>query len=463
MKWKLTLHFFVTLVISVLTIIGITVGFIYVRLYGLAKSEFIYSYSSANDFTVDFSKYIYKDGKDIEVHEEGLDYLKENDIKLQILNSNNSEIYNFNRPNDAKLSYSTKEIVDLYSRSGRETLFLNEVNIGGENYTCLLFFNPSNINRLMINYDPRKVLEAHGFFFLIFINVMIILLISLMYTVYLTKPINSIINSVISLSKGKFVKLKKRRGLYSGIAGSINELSSKMQENAIERKRLDTMREEWISNISHDIKTPLTSIRGNAEIMADKDYYIDNETRIKSSEVIINKSDYIKNLVDDLNLSTKLKGNKYVLNKEVVNIVSLLRHTIIDIVNDTKYEDRVINFRCEKEIVNVEIDKFLMERVFINLITNSLIHNNKDVVIDVYISKNTLGDIHISIIDNGVGVSEEDLKHIFERYYRGTSTTKAIEGSGLGMAIAHDIIVAHNGSIRAKSSLGAGMKIEIII
>lgn len=463
MRWKLTLHFFITLVISVVTIIGITLGVVYVRLYGLAQNEFIYSYSSANDFTIDFSKYVYIDSGEIKVQNEGLDYLEKNDISLQILNDDNSEIYNFNRPKDSKLIYSTKEIIDLYSRSGDETLFINEIDIGEEKYTCLLFFISSSINRIMVNYDPNKVVEAHGFFSLIFINVGIILIISFLYTVYLTKPINNIINSVISLSKGKFVNLKKRRGLYLGIEESINDLSNKMKENNIERIKLDEMREEWISNISHDIKTPLTSIRGNAEIMGDKDYFISNEARIKYSQVIINKSDYIKKLVDDLNLSTKLKSNNYILNKESVNIVSLLRQTIINIINDTKYEDRVINFTCSKENINIDIDKLLMERVFINLIINSLIHNNKNVVINVDISQNNLGDICISIIDNGIGVSDEDLKNIFQRYYRGTSTSKDTEGSGLGMAIAHDIIVAHNGIIRAKSSIGAGMRIEIVI
>ena len=110
----------------------------------------------------------------------------------------------------------------------------------------------------------------------------------------------------------------------------------------------------------------------------------------------------------------------------------------------------------------LELDEGLIKRVFINLITNAFIHNSNDVKVKIDIQKLDSGNVYISIEDNGKGVSEDELNNIFKRYYRGTNTSKKIEGSGLGMAIAHDIIKAHGAEIKAIGKLGDGLKIEIL-
>ena len=92
----------------------------------------------------------------------------------------------------------------------------------------------------------------------------------------------------------------------------LNTLSNKLSDNELERKKIDKMRNEWIANISHDIKTPLSSIKGYAEFL-EQDYDFSSEDIKAYAEIINNKSDYIKELVDDLNLSMKLKNNKSIL------------------------------------------------------------------------------------------------------------------------------------------------------
>lgn len=106
------------------------------------------------------------------------------------------------------------------------------------------------------------------------------------------------------------------KGMYNDLYYSLNNLSDRLQENKRNRKKLDNMREEWISNISHDIKTPLASIQGYAEIIKDEDYDFTKEEIGEYAEIIENKSKYIKELVEDLNLSTRLKNNTLTLNKE---------------------------------------------------------------------------------------------------------------------------------------------------
>lgn len=290
-----------------------------------------------------------------------------------------------------------------------------------------------------------------------------VIIISFLYTLRITRPINSIINKILELSHGNYLRSNIKRGIYFQVEEHLNQLADRLHDNEQEREKLEEMKEEWISNISHDIKTPLTSIRGNAEIMVDTRYDIVDEMKVKYCNTIINKSEYIKSLVEDLNLSTRLKSNTLVLNKKKINIVSLIRHVVIDIINDERYSDSNISFNyCEEEIL-VDVDEQLMKRVFVNLIINAVVHNSNEVKININIEKVDQSKVDISIVDNGKGVLEEELDNIFKRYYRGTNTSKKTEGSGLGMAIAHDIIKTHGADIMAISKSGEGLRIDIFI
>lgn len=220
------------------------------------------------------------------------------------------------------------------------------------------------------------------------------------------------------------------------------------------------MRADWIANISHDIKTPLSSIKGYAEFL-EQDYDFSSEDIKSFAGIINNKSDYIKELVEELNLSMKLKNNESILKKEKVNIVSLVKNSVIDILNDSKYSKVDIKFECSEDKIFIDIDKVLMQRVLNNLIYNALVHNDKNISIVVSVYKKD--KIYISISDNGKGISEKDLENVFDRYYRGTNTGEAHKGSGLGMSIAKEIVNAHNGDITINSILGKGTDINITL
>ncbi|MGL5648272.1 MAG: sensor histidine kinase, partial [Clostridium sp.] len=168
-------------------------------------------------------------------------------------------------------------------------------------------------------------------------------------------------------------------------------------------------------------------------------------------------------LIEELNLWSKIKSDSLTLNKKEVNIVSLIRHIIIDIINDEKYKNIKINFNYSKEEIILNIDESLINRVFINILMNSIIHNDENIIINVNINDDNITNNKVNTIvsDNGKGIKAEEVDYIFKRYYRGTNTKNKIEGSGLGMAIARDIIKIHNGEINVISELGKGMKIII--
>jgi signal transduction histidine kinase len=351
----------------------------------------------------EFKDYIYssEDNK-VLVNDGGIKFLEADGIGLQILDENNWEVFQYNKPNTAPSHYSNISLIDMYSNK-EETLFLDEKVIDDTTYTYLLFLDSNKVKRIIYSYDVILIEEAHKFPVLIIGNILILLLMSFLYTFRITKPINRIVEKILNLSNGNYSRNKIKSGIYYDVEKCLNQLVDRLDNNNKKREKLEEMREEWISNISHDIKTPLTSIIGNAEIMADTEYEIDDE----------------------------------------------------------KYNDSNISFSYSDEEILLELDENLAKRVFINLIINAFVYNSNDVKININIQKNNDDNVNVSIEDNGKGVSEEELNNIFKRYYRGTNTNKKTEGLGLGMAIAHDIIKAHGADIKAISKLGKGLRIDI--
>lgn len=275
-----------------------------------------------------------------------------------------------------------------------------------------------------------------------------------------TEPMKEVIKGVENLEDGKYDILYKEDGIYKDVKVKLNNLANKLKENEVERKKIEVMRNEWISNITHDIKTPLSSIKGYAELLESYSDFTDDE--IKQYGFVINqKSEYIKELVDDLNLTVYLKDDKRILNMQKANLVTEIKNSIISILNDSIYSEREITFQSNTDVIEETFDIKLLKRLINNIIYNALIHNDKHVKIDVEVLN--AEKTHIIIKDNGKGISEEDLENIFNKYYRGTNTSYLHKGSGLGMAIVYNVVKAHGWDINIESKLGEGTKIEIII
>ncbi|HAX72344.1 MAG TPA: sensor histidine kinase [Firmicutes bacterium] len=342
-----------------------------------------------------------------------------------------------------------------------ETVFINEVTLQDQTYSYLLFFPSKMVKRFVFHYNTQEIMTVHNIPLMITVNVLLTLVMSFIYATNLSRPLNGIIQNIVALSKGEVIHKTKKPSLYASVEERLDELALKLERAEFERQQMEALREEWIGNITHDIKTPLTSIRGNAEILGDEDYEITLEQRQLYAHVILQQADYIKTLVDDLNLSTRLKNGNLTLHQKPVNVVSLLREVVIDFLNNPRYEGYEIEFIYQEEYLVLTLDELLMKRVFINLMTNAMDHNPQGTKIKVDVQQK--GQTIIKISDEGVGIKKEDLAHIFTRYYRGTNTTKSSQGSGLGLAIAYDIVKIHGGEIKASSVIGQGLEILITL
>lgn len=218
-------------------------------------------------------------------------------------------------------------------------------------------------------------------------------------------------------------------------------------------------REDWIANISHDLKTPLSSIKGYSELLADPDYQFSEDEVRNFSEQILQKSNYMDSMIEELRLNEKLMHNSIRLKKEKGNFTVFIEEIIKEILNHPNYSNRKIIFKSNPESIEYSFDHDLMKRCLENLIFNSFIHNDEETT--VHIQLNKIGkEITLRIIDDGIGMNEEDLENLFNRYYRGTNTTNH-KGSGLGMSIAKEVIEAHDGEISVQSHYKKGTEIKI--
>ena len=238
----------------------------------------------------------------------------------------------------------------------------------------------------------------------------------------------------------------------------MNELDGEVKASDRLREKTETIRREWISNITHDLKTPLSPIKGYAEILCDDTEKTTDQWR-RYAEIMLKNASYMENLIDDLKLTWQLENNMLPINRQEQNIVRFLREISIDILNCPEYEERTIAFECSNNIADETVmfsfDKKLLTRTFQNLIINAFVHGGKDTEVTVQIAVSEYW-LNITILDNGKGLSAAETDRLFDRYYRGTNTESKTEGTGLGLAIAKNIIELHGGTISVTSSFGIG-------
>lgn len=258
-------------------------------------------------------------------------------------------------------------------------------------------------------------------------------------------------------------KLKRSYRLYKEMISTLSHLTETLQLHETQRKKMAQTREEWISGLSHDLKTPLSSISGYAQMLKSENYsWTEAETR-EFSGIIDEKSIYMMELLEDLTLTFRLKNQGLPIAKEMVDINEYIRRIIIHYVNDPANSDKELVFLPHNETTLAAIDTRWFQRIIDNLIANAIKYNPNGTTITISISPIERHLIIITIEDNGIGMDKETLGKLFHRYYRGTNTSDSGSGTGLGMAITKQLVQLHNGSINVKSTLNKGTTVRIIL
>ncbi|WP_394582027.1 sensor histidine kinase [Cytobacillus firmus] len=258
-------------------------------------------------------------------------------------------------------------------------------------------------------------------------------------------------------------KLKRKFLLYKELIATLAQLTETLKETEKQQRIMAQTREEWISGLSHDLKTPLSSISGYAQMLASPDYsWSEKETR-EFSGIMSEKSDYMMDLLEDLTLTYRLRNRALPIAKVPTNINEFIRRIIIQYINDPVNQDKTFNFIPHPESITAPIDAKWFQRILDNILANAIKYNPAGTAITVTLSSIEEHLLVVKIEDNGIGMDSITLGKLFSRYYRGTHTGETGSGTGLGMAIAKQLVQLHGGSINVQSEPQNGTIIRIIL
>ncbi|QCX34121.1 HAMP domain-containing protein [Caloramator sp. E03] len=307
------------------------------------------------------------------------------------------------------------------------------------------FFNDNDLE--FIN-EINKLLLVVGIF-----SFFLSLVVGAYMTKSLSNPILKVKDTAQMISKGHFdKKINEKSNIIEilELTKTINNLAETLQNQEILRKRLT-------ADVAHELRTPLATLQSHIEAMIDGIWEMDIE-RLKSCHEEIMR---IKRLVGDIEKLSKYESENLILNKTYFDISELIKNIIKNFEVDFYNKEIDIKFQGKKEIINADKDK--ISQVIVNLLSNALKYTPKGgkvrVELDAFKDK-----IQISVIDNGIGISHEDLPYIFERFYRADKSRSRITGgAGIGLTITKAIVDAHNGKIEVESQLNNGTKFIVIL
>lgn len=259
------------------------------------------------------------------------------------------------------------------------------------------------------------------------------------------KPLRQILEGIKEMERFNYTKRLKYSAEqeFVEIQDAFNGMAERLQRTSAEKEAAENNKRNMLLHLSHDLKTPITSIYGYSQLLLDNQA-LDEKDRRKYIQYIYDKSSYMANLIKDLFELAKLDDKNTELNKEKVNITKWFQQLVVEFYPEIEEKGFVLEAHIPEEPLLVKMDKVHMSRVITNLISNALRYNPAGTVIYVSCEQQE-GNAILWIGDDGVGVQEQIKEHIFEEFIRGDSPIK--DSTGLGLAICKKIITLHQGSI----------------
>lgn len=246
---------------------------------------------------------------------------------------------------------------------------------------------------------------------------------------------------------------KDENDLSSGIIAVIQDIT--------EHVKLDDMRKEFVADVSHELKTPITSIIGYADTLQDGDY--DKETQQRFLSVISSEGRRMADLVSDLLTLSRYDTNRMTRELTIFDLGEVAKKCQEKLAIEIEKKKQNVECYVTADVPPIEADKNGIERVILNVLSNAVKYTQEKGNIKIYVGF-VYNDAYIKVIDNGIGIPKEDLARVFERFYRvDKARSREMGGTGLGLSIAKEIIEQNNGSIDIKSELGKGTEIVIRI
>ena len=307
-----------------------------------------------------------------------------------------------------------------------------------------LFLSAYNQDKKIMFITVIVILLTFGvFLFLIFMKRMD----------HITHYISEIGGCVNEIAKGNLTaKIPIRNHNELGeLAININRMATDLNE-AIEKERTwDKQKYNLITNLSHDLKTPLMSVLGFLELICNQKY--ESQDMLKHySEVAFNKASVLKESIDKLFELSKLNNTGIVLHKTNISILEIAEQVLMGFIPIFEEKQMQYGIQDERKQVIINADALLIARLFENLISNAIKYGSEGKRIDIIIDETNEEEVGIQFVNYGNPICKDDLEKLFGRFYRAEKNSEEKEGTGLGLAIAKSIVELHGGSIRVASN-----------
>lgn len=421
----------------------------------VATTNFIRSQQSPIDIIQGVSSNITPSNGTYKVNQTAKKLIKKHNLWVMILDQKSgNEKFNIKKPKNIKTQFDYADVIK-FSRYYLDDYPIFTQIKKEQKDIYIIAFPKESIIRYGNNFFDLKRIQIFPILILviIFVNCLFCLFLYLYSVTFLNRNIQPIINAIGKLPVGLNKQVNSVQEL-NRLTLAVNSANKKLRKN-------EEFKENWISGIAHDIKTPLSVIVANASLAIEK---TDNDDLLKNLKPTLIESHYIQNLLNDLNIFARLTNSNLKLNQEITDIIPFFKEIIIQIINQEIWNDFNFEFIPDNKLLGKKmyIEKSLMSRVIHNLIYNSVLHNpsgcNIQIVLN-YISRNKFSVI---IRDNGIGTSTDILKNI-NKIEEFNFDISGVRRSGMGLKISNQIVDLHGGSMIITSEQGEYFQTEIIL
>lgn len=281
----------------------------------------------------------------------------------------------------------------------------------------------------------------------------------------LTRPLRALSEAVRAFEKGERGRRVAVRGRdeLAGLGRSFNDMAATIEADMEKLREAERMRKELIGNISHDLRSPLASIRGYLETILLRDSSLGPEERRRFLEISLKNTASLQRLVEELFELVKLDTRQVQLKREPFQVAELAQDAVLKLKPGADGAGVLLTVDAPESLPLVTGDIGLVERVLTNLIENALAYTPAGGSVRIALSRQGEA-VEVSVADTGSGIGPEDLPHIFDRFYRADpSRDRSRGGAGLGLAIAREIVEMHGSALQVESRVNAGTRFSFAL
>lgn len=336
-----------------------------------------------------------------------------------------------------------------YEESGGMSAILGvPVTVNGEAVGAILLISQID--------EQEQIVESSMYLILISaaLALFISFIIAILFASGLSRPISKMRVTALELADGRFESKTEinRKDELGDLARTIDVLANELKANEIERNNREQARIDFFANVSHELRTPITVVRAYIESLVDG--VVTDEDKVNQYySRILSECKGMQRLVGDLLLLSKMQNPDFVVEKEPVNIAQIFDDLIRSVHAISEEKNISVEIEKDQPIYMMMGDYDRLRQMFLIILDNAIKFTEENSMIHIILSKTD--KLRVSIRDEGIGISKEDLPSIFDKFYK-SKLKQNEQGSGLGLAIAKQIALKHGGTIEVNSTLGAG-------